>query len=239
MNDIITNFTTQIQTGSFSFVLLTAAFAGGVLSSLSPCTIGILPIIVGYIGGYDRQNSLITAFIQLLSFVFGLSVIMTIIGIFCALTGQVFLALGGMYWVIFIGSLILIFGLNLLGVVEIPNLNIIKRMPKSKGASLFIYPFILGFLFALASTPCSTPILASIMSFASLTKNILYSSFLLLLFSLGQGVIIILAGVFTSFVKNIKGVNKYSGYIMKFCGVLLVLSALYIYYRVFSPFFIK
>lgn len=237
INEVIQNFQLYLQNGNFSFLLILASFLGGILASISPCTLGILPIIVGYIGGYDKEKNLFLTFIQLISFVLGLSIILTIIGIFCALSGKVFMNFGGEYWVLFMGSLIMIFGLNLLGIIEIWTPNFIKKMPKSKGLSLFIYPFILGIFFALAATPCSTPILASIMSFASLSSDILYASLLLLAFSLGQGVIIILAGIFTSFVKNIKSFNKYSEFLMKFCGILLILSSIYIFYKVFSPFF--
>lgn len=236
MNEIIQNFASEIQSGNFSLILVIASFLGGVIASLSPCTLGILPIIVGYVGGYTKDKNSFLTFIQLISFVFGLSVILTVIGIFCALTGRVFMAIGGSYWVIFMASLIMIFGLNLLGIVEIPIPNFVKRMPKSKGASLFIYPFILGLLFALAATPCSTPILAAILSFATLSKDIAYASILLLAFSLGQGVIIVLAGIFASFVKNIKTAGRFSEYLMKICGILLILSSILIFYKVFSRF---
>lgn len=238
MNGIIQGFLTQISSGQFSYFMVFAAFLGGVIASISPCTLGVLPIIVAYIGGYEKNNNPFVTFVQLLSFVLGLSVILTAIGIICALTGQVFKAMGGDYWIIFMASLILVFGLNLLGVVEIPIPNFVKKMPKSKGQSLFVYPFIIGFFFALAATPCSTPILASIMSFATLSQNILYAAVLLLAFSLGQGVIIVLAGVFTSFLKNIRGVNKFSGVLMKLCGIILVLSSFYLFYKIFSQFFV-
>lgn len=236
MQELITQFTTQIQSGEVSYFLIIAAFLGGVLASLSPCTLGILPIIIGYVGGYDREKNPFKTLVQMFSFVLGLSVILSAIGIICALTGKVFMAIGGSYWILFMASLIMIFGLNLLGVVEIPIPHFVKQMPKSNSASLFVYPFIMGFLFALAATPCSTPILASIMSFATLSKDMAYAAFLLLAFSLGQGVIIILAGVFTSLIKNIRGINNYSGYLMKFCGILLILSAILLYIKVFSVF---
>lgn len=236
MNELLLNFTSELNKGNFSYLLLLASFLGGVLASVSPCTLGILPIVVGYVGGIDKDKNHIHTTIRLLFFVLGLSAILTVVGIFCALTGKVFMAFGGNYWVIFMASLIMVMGLSLIGVVEIPPLNFIKKMPKSKGASLVFYPFLLGILFALAATPCSTPILASIMGFATLSKDITYSAILLFLFSLGQGLIIILTGVFTSFIKNIRGVNKYSSILMKICGVLLIISSIFIFYKVFSPF---
>lgn len=239
MNELTDIFTSYLQNGEFSLFVLLISFAGGVISSLSPCTLGILPIVTGYVIGYDNERKSFYTFIQMLSFVLGLSVILTAIGIICALSGKVFIAIGGNYWVLFMASLIMILGLNLVGVVEIPIPVIIKKMPKTKGKSLFIYPFILGVFFALASTPCSTPILAGIMSFATLSQNIMYSALLLLAFSLGQGVIIILAGIFSSLIKNMKSINKYSGLLMKAAGGLLILSSLFIFYKIFSPFIFK
>lgn len=237
INEIIQNFNIQLQGGNFSIFLILASFLGGVIASISPCTLGILPIVVGYVGGYDKEKNAILTFVQLLSFVFGLSLILTVIGIFCALTGKVFMAFGGEYWILFMGALIMVFGLNLLGVLEIWTPNFIKRMPKSNGGNLFFYPFILGVCFALAATPCSTPILASIMSFATLSSNILYASLLLLAFSLGQGVIIIFAGVFTTYLKRFQKFNQFSEILMKICGVLLIMSSIFIFYKVFSQFF--
>lgn len=236
MNGFIEQFSAELQGGGFSFLLLIISFLGGTIASLSPCTLGIIPVIVGYVVGYDKEKSSFHTFLQMMSFVLGLSVILTMIGIFCAATGRVFMAIGGNWWIIIMASLIMIFGLNLLGVIELPTPVIVKRMPKSKGASLFVYPFILGFLFALAATPCSTPILAGIMSFATLSQNFLYAALLLLCFSLGQGVIIILAGVFTSIIKNLRGVNNYTVLFMKLCGILLIISSILIFYKVFSPY---
>ena len=237
MNELINIFTQNIQNGEFSFLVLIISFLGGIIASISPCTLGILPIIIGYVGGYDKEKNSLHTFIQMTSFVLGLSVILTVIGIICAVGGRVFVSIGGNYWVLFMGSLIMIFGLNLLGIIEIPIPVIIKKMPKTKGKSLFIYPFILGVFFALAATPCSTPILAGIMSFATLSQNMLYAALMLLAFSFGQGIIIILTGLFTSLIKNLRSINKYSGFLMKLCGILLVVYSLFIFYKVFSPYF--
>ena len=237
IENLSSNLVQYLQNGEFSLLFLLISFLGGVLASISPCSIGVLPLIIGYVGGYGDTNKLKT-FLQLLSFVLGLSFVLSAIGIFCALSGSVFSSIGGAYWTLFSASLILIMGLNILGVIELNLSPIVKKMPKGNSNSLFIYPFLIGCLFAFAASPCSTPILAGIMGFATLTKSIFLASLMLLCFSLGQGVIVILAGVFTSFVKGVKKFANVSEILLKISGVLLILASILIYYKVFSRFFI-
>jgi len=225
-----------MSSGEFSLIFLLVSFLGGILSSISPCSIGILPLIIGYVGGYGDSNKSKT-FIQLSSFVLGLAVVLSVIGIVCALTGSVFVSLGGSYWILFIASFILVMGLNLLGVIDITLAPIVKRIPRGNSTSLFLYPFLVGLLFAFAVSPCSTPILAGIMSFAALTKNIALAALMLLCFSLGQGVIVVLAGVFTSFIKGVKNFAGISEILMKISGALLIAASILIYIKVFSRFF--
>lgn len=225
-----------LQNENFSIVFLLISFLGGIIASISPCSIGMIPLIVGYVGGYGEDDKFKT-FLQLFSFVLGLSLVLTAIGIFCAVTGNVFAGIGGSYFVLFLASLILIMGLNLLDVIEINFSPIVKRIPKGNSKSLFLYPLLIGVLFAFAASPCSTPILASIMGVATLSKNILFASLMLLLFSLGQGLVVILAGVFTSFLKGVKKITGISEILMKVSGIILIIGAFLIYYKVFSKFF--
>lgn len=237
---MIVEFTNRLveilQTGEFSIIFLVIAFLGGVLSSVSPCSLGMLPLIVGYVGGYGDSNKLKT-FIQLLFFTLGLSVVLSIIGVICAAGGQVFVSLGGSWWLIILASFILVMGLNLVGLVELNFSPIVKKIPQGDGTSRFLYPFLIGVLFAFAASPCSTPILAGIMGFAALSKNLLWAGLMLLYFSLGQGLIVILAGVFTSFLKGIRNFSNISEILMKISGILLVIAAILVYVKVFSRFF--
>ena len=236
--DAISNCLTIFNSdcGHFSQALLLASFFGGVLSSLSPCTLGILPIIISYIAGYGKESPVRTV-IQMVSFVCGLAVIMSLMGALSLILGRTITALGGDWWVLIIASLLLALGLNLIGVLDITFPAVVKQMPKGNAQSLFIYPFLLGLVFAFASTPCSTPILVGIIGFASISHNILYAILLLFLFAFGQGVIIILAGVFTSFVKNMRKFSQINEILMKLSGILMIICAIVIYYRVFSQFF--
>ena len=221
--------------GITTFLLMfLASFAGGVIASISPCSLAMLPLIIGYVGGCSKETPARTT-IQLSSFILGTAIVFTIIGVICAITGSVFASVLGGYFTIIMASLLLVIGLKIIEVLDFEIPVIIKTMPQTKTGSLFVYPILLGIAFALAGTPCSTPILAGIMVFAAMGKNLLASVIMLFLFAIGQGLILILAGLFTSSVKNLKQFSNITDKLVKFSGWLIIAVSLYLYYKVFSP----
>lgn len=216
------------------YLLLFASFAGGVIASISPCSLAMLPLIIGYVGGYSKEKPFIT-FLQLCCFIFGTAIVFTLIGIACALTGNVFASAIGGYFTVIIASLLLVMGLKLLDILDFETPTIIKAMPTNTTNSIFVYPILLGITFALAGTPCSTPILAGIMAFAAIGKNLSLAILMLFLFALGQGIILIIAGLFTSSLKNMRALSSFTEILLKFSGVLLILASGYLYWKTFAP----
>jgi len=216
------------------YLLLIASFVGGILASISPCSLAMLPLIVGYIGGYSKETPFRT-FLQLCCFILGTAIVFTLIGIACALTGNVFASAMGGYFTLLIASLLLVMGLKLLDILEFEAPTIIKAMPQNSTNSIFLYPILLGITFALAGTPCSTPILAGIMAFAAIGKNLSLAILMLFLFALGQGVILIIAGLFTSGIKNMRALSGITEWILKISGVLLIGASIYLYWKTFAP----
>ena len=233
MIDILNTLTTNIQGEHFKITMLFASFIGGVIASVSPCSLAMLPIIIGYVGGYSKEKPLKT-FFQMLFFILGTAIVFTMIGIICAVTGKVFISFFGSYFGLVIGSFLIVMGLKLLDILDFEFPVIVKSIPKNDGGYAFLYPFLIGMIFALAGTPCSTPILAGIMAFASVSENVPFAVLMLFLFALGQGIILIFAGVFTSTIKNMQAFVKVSEFLLKLSGALLILSGLYIFYKIFS-----
>ena len=215
------------------YILLFASFAGGLLASLSPCSLAMLPLIIGYVGGYSKETPF-RIFLQLCCFILGTAIVFTVIGVACALTGSVFASAMGAYFTLIIASLLMVMGLKLLEVLDFETPTIIKAMPVNSTNSIFLYPVLLGITFALAGTPCSTPILAGIMAFATIGKNLTLAILMLFMFALGQGLILILAGLFTSSLKNMQALTKYTEKLLKLSGILLVLVAVFLYWKTFS-----
>ncbi len=234
MINILQGLSSNLSIQNAGIAMYFASFFGGVLSSLSPCTLGILPLIIAY-AGLDKNEGYLKVFLKLFCLILGIATIMTTAGILSAFGGKVLIALGGNYWIILIGSLFVIFGLSLLGVIEISYINIFKKMPNGFEKHQYLFAYIVGIIFALGATPCATPILAGILGYASITKNILNSAIMLFLFSLGQGVILIFAGLFTSYISKLHKFDKITEIILKFAGILMVICGLFVWYKVFTP----
>lgn len=234
MIDFVNTLTQSVNKEQFEITMLLASFFGGLIASISPCALSMLPIIIGYIGGYSEDKPILT-FFKMLVFILGTAVVFTTIGIICAVSGKVFISFFGSYFGLIIASFLIVMGLKLLDILDFDFPVLVKAIPQNKGGYAFLYPFLIGMLFALAGTPCSTPILAGIMAFASVSENILFAILMLFLFAIGQGLILILAGVFTSTVKNMQSFIKISEILLKLSGLLLIVSGLYIFYKIFSP----
>lgn len=213
------------------YILFGASFLGGLIASISPCSLSMLPLIIGYVGGCTNEKPLKTL-VQMIFFVLGSGIVFSVIGIICAVTGKIFV--GNPYFSLIIASVILIMGLKILDVIDFDIAPIIKEIPKNNFNNDFLYPILLGAVFALIGSPCSTPILASIMAFASMSAKIAPAVIMLFLFSVGQGLILILAGFLTSKLKDGEKFYSISDKIMKTCGYLLVFVALFIFYKIFS-----
>ncbi len=230
------SLTQLFSSQSSVYILFGASFLGGLVSSISPCSLSMLPLIIGYVGGCSNERPLKT-FVQMVFFVIGTALVFSIIGAICAFTGKMFV--GNPYFALIVASIIMIMGLKIVGFIDFELPVIIKKIPQNNINNEFLYPMILGAVFALIGTPCSTPILASIMAFASISAKISYAVIMLFLFSIGQGLILIVAGCLTSKIKTSKNFYNISEKIMKFSGFLLLLVSLYIFYKIFWAILVK
>ena len=208
-----------------SLILMVSAFAGGVVMFLAPCTLPIVPaFLVSLVPDAVRHNKRREITIRTISFTFGFSIIFFLFGLLSAYLGSWI----AHYKVIFsqVGSvLIILFGLAILGVFELPLLkNTFQRIRvphMEKGR--FARPLLLGVVFALGWSPCAGPILASILLLASQSATLMQGGVLLLTFSLGLAVPFILTGLlYAQSVHAFTGYARYERYLSKFSGVFLI-----------------
>jgi len=135
----------------------------------------------------------------------------------------------GTVWYYILAAVAVVMGLQLLGVLTF-NLPGLKKIPlKKAGVSGSLA---MGLLFGLVASPCATPVLAVIITYAALQAEPLYGSILLFVYGLGHGIPLLVAGTFTGMAKNLPKFSKYTQYISYFSGLVLVLAGLYLLFWV-------
>ena len=225
------------------------ALGAGLISFLSPC---VLPLIPGYISFISGQslNELVenkkVNLIPLLLFSLGFSFIFILFGATASALGKILLQ-NSNYLRIIAGSIIVIFSLQLLGIINIGFLNFEKKYYTNK-SSKPLFVFIMGMAFGFGWTPCIGPILGSILALASIEESILKGIVMLSFYSLGLAIPFIISGFLIqkfllfskNFKKNINKVSKVGGIVLLITGILILtnqLQAVGFYILNIFPFF--
>lgn len=227
MIDFFTETVNQALSGNF-FIAIPIIFVAGIVTSLSPCILSMLPVMVGYVGGYSNTSRL-KGFWMSLSFVVGLGVTFAILGILAASLNQIFGRIGN-YWYLIMAVVAILMGLNLLGIIRIsfPGL---KSMPvKGKG---LLGSFLMGLFFGLVASPCATPVLAVLLTYFASKGDMVFGGISLFFYGLGQGLPLLIAGTFTGAIKNLNSFKKYSQSITNFSAAILIVLGVYLIYIAF------
>ena len=190
-------------------------FSGGLFTSLGPCSLSLLPITIAYIGGTESSK------FKLISFSCGVIFSLITLGALSGFLGKIYGQLPS-YYTSLVALIAIIMGLNLLGILkfQLPNGPDLRLM-EEKVPSL-LTPFVIGITFGLASSPCITPVLATLLAWVSQAKNPTISIIFLFFFGLGQVTPLILAGATTENVKQFLKLRKYSQIIPTLSGIFLV-----------------
>jgi len=211
------------------------AFGAGLISFLSPCVLPLIPGYVSFITGSTLNEILEKKKIDLLPlivFSLGFSFVFIVFGATASFLGQILLQNSQILRTI-AGVIIIIFSLQLIGVLNIKFLNVEKKFYTKKSNNIF-FVFIVGMAFGFGWTPCIGPILGSILALAS-TEETIYKAILLLSFySLGLAIPFVLSGYLMqkfllfskNFKRNINLITKSGGIILLITGILILTNQL-------------
>jgi len=206
-----------------------ACFLGGIISSASPCVLAMIPLVIGYVGGY-AEGSQKKAVQYSLVFTLGLTITFTVLGIIAGAMGKLFGDVGS-FWNYALPPVAILLGLQLLGAFKFIKFNIgisQRFLPKQKA---LLGALLMGLFFGIVASPCATPVLAVILTFAAIQKQIAYSGGLLLAYALGHWVLILGAGISAGFAQRVlesKGISNFSSYSKKVAGVILIGTGIYL-----------
>ena len=216
---------------------LLIAFGAGLISFLSPCVLPLIPGYISFISGASLnellENKKINLF-PLILFTLGFSFVFIMFGAAASYLGQVLLQNSQTLRII-AGLIIIIFSLQLIGIINISFLNFEKKIYTKKNNNIW-FSFVVGMAFGFGWTPCIGPILGSILALASTEETILRAVILLSFYSLGLAIPFVLSGyamqrflMFSkNFKKNINLISKTGGIILLITGVLILTNQLQI-----------
>ena len=211
------------------------AFGAGLISFLSPCVLPLIPGYISYISGQSLQeilNKKEINFFPLILFCLGFSTVFVLLGASASFLGQTLLQNSEILRIV-AGIVIIIFSLQLIGIINIPYLNFEKRFD-AKESRNFLFPYVIGVAFGFGWTPCIGPILGSILALASIEETLTRAVILLIFYSLGLAIPFVLSGYLIqrfllfskNFRKNINLISKIGGIILLVTGILILTNQL-------------
>ena len=210
---------------NFSLISYVLVFVGGLLTSLGPCNIATIPLIVGYLGG-SRNMSRSRSFVLSLTFAIGLAVTFMLLGVIAALIGGM-IGANTRWWYYLVALICFLIGLNMLGVLKLNLPMWFGGLRERIGLKGIPGALALGLVSGLVASQCATPVLAAILTYVMTKGALVYGASLLFVYSLGRGVPVILAGTFTGALKSLQKLGRWSGVIEKASGVIVIGVGLY------------
>lgn len=229
--DIVTNHWLESISVSISANIwlapLLALFAG-ILTSITPCALTSVPLVIGYVGGTGKRDTK-KAFRLSAVFSLGMAITFTILGTGASLAGKLMQGTGS-WWYILLGILMFLMALQMWEIFSfIPSSYAICKYTKRGFAGAFFAGVLGGFF----SSPCATPVLVALLAIVAKEGSLLYGILLLLLYSIGHSFLVMIAGTSMGFVHKLSSSESYgraSKIIKIFMGLIIMLIAFYMFY---------
>lgn len=201
-------------------------FLEGMITFISPCLLPMLPIYISYFAGGDADTGSKKTLRNAAGFMIGFTLVFIILGAFAGIFGGLLHRYQTLLNII-TGIIVLLFGLNFIGVFKINILNSthgLKNTYQNKG---FLGAIILGIVFSIGWTPCVGAFLGSALMLASQQGSAIQGILLLLCYSLGLGIPFLISAVLINRLKNTIGFIKKNYRVINFIsGLFLIITGI-------------
>lgn len=247
MEAIFAELKSALEAGTLlsSLGALLLAYLGGILSSFTPCVYPMIPITVGFIGG-TAERSLKTGWILSSFYVLGMALIYTALGIVASVSGKIF----GTFtntpaWYLVLGAIMALSSLWMLDVIKLdPNVLVAKLMRSrathkpntvtgvvERNEGTILGALFLGASSGFIASPCTTPVLTTILSYIAAEKSIVFGGLLMFFFALGLGTILVAIGTFTGAMKLMPRSGKWLDTVKLVSGLLILALSQYFIFK--------
>ena len=198
---------------------LAVVFAGGLLTSLGPCSLSLLPVTLAYLAGFEGEQQ--APWQRSLAFAAGIVGALVLLGLASGLLGRIYGQIPGLVPTV-VAVLALLMGLNLLGLLRIPlpagpDPDVWRRRVPAPVA-----PLAAGLAFGLAATPCTTPVLAVLLGWMAQHGQPVIGMLLLTAFGAGQVVPLLLAGTAAASLPRLLSLRALGQWVPPISGVVLL-----------------
>jgi cytochrome c-type biogenesis protein len=205
-----------------------AAFLAGVITSFTPCVYPMIPITAGYIGGQSSGGTRMRSFMLSLSYVLGLSLMYSALGAAAALTGIIFGSWASNPFVYLgIAVFFIILGISMIDLIALPLPRFLTNLSPRKKGSGYIGAFMLGVVSSFVASPCTAPVMMTILTLVAKGRNIFYGVSLLFVFSLGLGLLLVVVGAFAGAVALLPKSGAWMDRVKKGFGIVIIACGLY------------
>ena len=208
--------TSLAHPGALTLLLV---FAGGLLTSLGPCSLSLLPVTLAYLAGFADQQE--RPWQRSLSFCAGIVASLVLLGLASGALGRIYGQVPGLIPTL-VAVLAVLMGLNLLGLLplQLPSgpdpERWRQRVPKA------LAPVAAGLAFGLAASPCTTPVLAVLLAWIAQAGDPLAGVVLLTAFAAGQVMPLLLAGTAAAWVPRLLALRALGQWVPPISGVVLL-----------------
>ena len=206
-------------------------FAAGVLTSLTPCIYPMIPITAAIVGGSStgaapaRGRTVALT----LTYVLGLALVYSILGLIAGLTGTLFGTVSANPWLLFgMANLLLVAALAMLDVipVRLPSWLATKSATVGEGGRLG-GAFVMGAASGLVAAPCSAPVMAAVLTWVSRTKSATLGFTYLFVFSLGMCSLLVVVGLFSGSISRLPRAGAWMLWVKRFFALAMIGAAEY------------
>ncbi|MCS7231321.1 MAG: cytochrome c biogenesis protein CcdA [Elusimicrobiota bacterium] len=212
-------------------ITLIGAYLAGVATSFTPCVYPLIPIVVAYIGA-QSEASVGKRVVLTLIFVLGVSITYSLLGGLASISGSVFGLIQNSFWTnLVVAFVCLVFSFSMFGIFKINfNLQGIINPSIFKG---YLGSLVLGATSGLVFSPCSTPVLGTILVIVATQQKLFEGMILLFVFSLGLSTTLLVAGIFSGIATKLPKPGRWSIVIEKIFALVLLAVSIYYFYRAF------
>ena len=228
--------------GGTENISLLVCFSAGFLSFISPCILPLIPSYLAFISGVSIEeltqgnfkSARLGVILNSVLFILGFSLVFIAFGASATFIGKILLQNKRIIEIIG-GIIIIILGIHFTGLIRVKFLEREKTIHLTRKPLGYLGSFLVGTAFAAGWTPCVGPILASILTLAASTQNVMKGIIMLSFYSLGLGIPFFIAGLLIhKFFEYFKTIRKHFKVITVIGGIFLILIGIMLLSGAFS-----